>query len=85
VKHIARIVAVNQVDRQAQVKDRMQRGRRHQIAAVQHCLSAKRFRLRDSGGERLAMVVAVGNDADFQATPPRALYPMPYQVFSMAA
>jgi hypothetical protein len=52
---------------------------------VQHCLSAKRFRLRDSGGERLAMVVTVGNDADFQATPPRALYPMQYQVFSMAA
>jgi hypothetical protein len=33
---------------------------------VQHGLSAGRFRVRDSGGEALAMVVAVGDNADFQ-------------------
>jgi hypothetical protein len=33
---------------------------------VQHCLGAERFRLRDGRGERLAMVVAVGDNADFQ-------------------
>jgi hypothetical protein len=67
---------VNQVDRQSQSDDSVQRGRRHQIAAVQHRLGAKRFRLRDSRGERLAMVVAVGDNADFQTLPPRAFYPM---------
>jgi len=36
---------------------------------VQYCLSAEPFRLRDGCGERLAMVVAVGNDADFQVIP----------------
>ena len=45
---------------------------------MQYRLGAERFRLRDGRGERLAMVVAVGNDADFQATPPWALYSMPY-------
>jgi len=35
---------------------------------VQHCLRTERFRLGDSGGERLAMVVAVGDNADFQIT-----------------
>lgn len=85
VEQVARIVAVNQVDRQAQVYDRVQSGGRHQIAAVQHYLSAKRFGLLYSGGKRFAVVVAVGDNADFQATPPRALYPMPYEVFSMVA
>ena len=33
---------------------------------MQYRLSAERFRLHDGRGERLAMVVAVGNDADFQ-------------------
>jgi hypothetical protein len=35
---------------------------------VQHRLRAERFRLRDGRGERLAMVVTVGDDADFQVT-----------------
>lgn len=73
MKQIASVVAVNQVDRQAQVDDRMQRGRRHEIAAMQHRLGAKGFRLRNGGGEQLAMVVTVGDDADFQAAPPPAL------------
>lgn len=66
VKQVARIVAVDQVDRQAHVNDRMQGGRRNQIAAVQHHLGAERFCLRDGGGERLAVVVAVGDNADLQ-------------------
>jgi hypothetical protein len=74
---------VYQVDRQLQVEDRMQRGGRHQITAMQHRLGAQRFRLRDGCGERLAMVVAVGDNADFQTSPPRALYPMQCKVFSM--
>ena len=40
---------------------------------MQYRLSAKRFCLPDGRGERLAVVVAVGDDADFQATPPGAL------------
>jgi hypothetical protein len=43
---------------------------------VQYRLGAERFRFPDGRGERLAMVVAVGNDADFQTLPPRAFYPM---------
>jgi hypothetical protein len=34
---------------------------------VQNGFSAKRFRFRDSGGERLAMVMAVRNYAYFQS------------------
>jgi hypothetical protein len=64
--------------------DRVQRGGRHQVAAVQCRPIAKRFRLRDGRGERLATVVAVGNDADFQATPSGILYPMPYYVLVAA-
>jgi hypothetical protein len=73
VEQVTRVIAVNQVDWQTQADDGMQGGRRHQIAAVQHGLSAQRFRFRNSRGERLAMIVAVGDDADFQAAPPRAL------------
>ncbi len=73
---VARVVAVNQMDGQFQSDDRVQRGWRYQIAAVQHRAGAKRPCLGDGRGERLAMVVAVGNDADFQTVPPRALYPM---------
>lgn len=69
---------MNQVDRQLQPDDGVQGGRGNQVATVQYRLGAERFRLGDSRGERLAMVVAVGYDADFQATPPWALYPMPY-------
>jgi len=43
---------------------------------VQYRLGAERFRFRDGRGKRLAMVVAIGDDADFQISPPRALYPM---------
>jgi hypothetical protein len=39
---------------------------RHQIAAVQDCLCTQRFCLRDGRRERFAMVVAVGEYADFQ-------------------
>jgi hypothetical protein len=67
---------VNQVDWQFQPDDRMQGGRRHQVTAMQHGLSAERFGLGHGRGERLAMVVAVGDNADFQTLPPRALYPM---------
>jgi hypothetical protein len=73
VEQITRVIAVNEVDWQAQTDDCMQGGRGHQIAAVQHGLSAQRFRFRNGRGERLAMVVTVGDDADFQAAPPRAL------------
>ena len=59
---------MNQVDRQSQSDDRVQRGWRHQIAAVQHCLSAERFRLRDGCCKWLAMIVAVRDNADFQMT-----------------
>jgi len=76
VIHVSRVVAVNQVNRQLQSDDRMQRGGRHQIAAVQHCLSAERFCFRDRRRERLAMVVAVGDNADFQTSPRWPLYPM---------
>lgn len=85
VEQVAGIVAMNQVDLQSQVDNRVQSGGRHEIAAVQHRQSAKRFGLFYSGGKRFAVVVAIGDNADFQATPPRALYPMPYEVFSMAA
>jgi hypothetical protein len=43
---------------------------------MQYRLGTERFRLGDGRGERLAMIVAVGDDADFQAQPPRAFYPM---------
>jgi hypothetical protein len=43
---------------------------------MQHGLRAEGFRLGDGCGERLAVVVTVGDDADFQISPPRALYPM---------
>ena len=76
VKQIARVVAVYQVDRQPQSDDRVQGGGRNQVAAVEDRLSAERFRLGDGRRERLAMVVAVGNDADFQAPPPGSLYLM---------
>jgi hypothetical protein len=42
---------------------------------MQYRLGAERFCLSDGRGERLAMVVAVGNDADLQIPPPPALYP----------
>jgi hypothetical protein len=73
VKQVTCIVAVNQVDRQSQSDDRVQRGGRNQVAAVQYRLRTERFCLRDCRGERFAMVVAVGDDADFQIPPPRAL------------
>ena len=69
---------MNQVDRQLQPDDGVQGGRGNQVTTVQYRLGAERFRLGHSRGERLAMVVAVGYDADFLATPPWALYPMPY-------
>jgi hypothetical protein len=72
-EEIARVIPVNQVDGQSQRDDRIQRGRSHQIAAVQHGLRAERFRLCYGSGERLAVVVAVGNDADLQNLPPRVL------------
>jgi hypothetical protein len=40
---------------------------------MQHRLRAESFRFGDGGSERLAMVVAVGNDADLQVSPPAAL------------
>jgi hypothetical protein len=63
---------VNQVDRHTQADDRVQRRWRDQIPAVQHRLRAEGLCLGDCGGERLAMVVTVGDDADLQSEPPRA-------------
>jgi hypothetical protein len=37
---------------------------------MQYGLRAQRPGFGDGGGERLAMIVAVGNDADFQDSPP---------------
>jgi hypothetical protein len=54
------------MDRQAHADDRVQGGRRHQVAAVENGLRPERLGLLDRGGKRLAMVVAVGDDADFQ-------------------
>ena len=76
VKQVACVVAVNQVDRQAQSDYGVQRGGRNQVTTVQYRLSAECFRLRDGRRKRLAMVVTVGNDADFQVSPLESLYLM---------
>lgn len=73
VEEVARVVAVNQMDRQFQTDDRMQGRRRDQIAAMQHCLGAELFRFGNGGSERFAVIVTVGDDADFQGPPPVAL------------
>jgi hypothetical protein len=36
---------------------------------MQHCLRTEGLCFSDSGSERLAVVVAVGDDADFQIPP----------------
>lgn len=68
---VARVVAVDQVNRQAELDDRVQRRGSDQVPAVQDRLGAEGLGFRDSSGKRLAMVVAVGNDTDLQGTPPR--------------
>ena len=64
-EHVARIVAVNHVDRQFELDDRMQSGRGDQVPAVQYCLGAQCFCLGDGGSQPFPMVVAVGDNADF--------------------
>lgn len=68
MKQVARVVAVNEVNRQSQPEDRMQRGGRYEVAAVQYGLRTQRFCLPGGRSERLAVVVAVGDDADSQIT-----------------
>jgi hypothetical protein len=69
---VAGVVAVDQVYRQSELDDRVQRRGRDQVTTVQDCLGAQGLGFGDCRGERLAMVVAVGNDADLQRAPPRA-------------
>ena len=71
MEQITGVVAVDQVDRQTEADNRVQRRGCDQVSAVQHRFSTERFCLGDCGSERLAMVVAVGDDADFQGGPPR--------------
>jgi hypothetical protein len=42
---------------------------------VQYGLRAQGFGFGDRGSKRFAMVMAVGNDADFQGSPPWAILP----------
>jgi hypothetical protein len=69
VIEIAGVVAVYEVYRQSQSDDGVQGRGRHQIAAVQHGRCPERLGFSDCRCERLAVVVAVGNDADLQVNP----------------
>jgi hypothetical protein len=69
VVEIAGVIAVDQVDRQPESDDRMQRGRSDQVAAVQDRAGAERFRFCDRRGQGFTVVVAVGDDANFQSGP----------------
>ena len=73
MKEVAGVVAVDQVDRQAQADDRTQGRGCDQISAVQHRMCAQGLCLGNGGGERLTMVVAVGDNTDLQSEPPRRL------------
>jgi hypothetical protein len=85
MEQVAGVVAVDQMDRQPDVEDGVQRRRRDQVAAVQHGLGSKGLCFGGGGGEGLAMIVAVGNDADFHPEPRGVLYPQPRQVIFMPA
>ncbi len=65
VIQVAGIVSVDHVNRQAELGDRVQGGGRNQIAAMQHHLGAEAFCLGDGGGQQAAVVVRVGDEADF--------------------
>ena len=73
VIQIALVVAVHQMDRQPERDDRVQRRRRHQIAAVNDSFGAERFGVRDRGGEVTTVVMGIGNDADFHGILLRAM------------
>ena len=69
IKQIAGVISVNHVNGQAQPKNRMQRGWRDEVTAVQHNLRTEGLGLGNGGREGLAMIVTIGDNADLQVTP----------------
>jgi hypothetical protein len=78
-EQVAGIVAMNQMDGQSQSDDGVQGGRGYQVATMEYGLRTKRLGFGDRCGERFTMVMAVGNYADFQVSPPLKILPQAAQ------